>query len=181
MPAPPSPAPGTPVSGSTGRTGRIGRSSALRSTMSDPRVSFLGVGAFNTAFGFAAFVAFDRVFAGLAPAWTVVAHNTATLACAHVVSVLVAFVLHRRLVFRVRGHVWRDLARFESVNLVMLGLNWVLLNLLSLAAGFPSVLAQACVLVVIAATSFFGHKHISFRRSDRDTAGGGRSDRGAGR
>ena len=91
-------------------------------------------------------------------------HNTVTLACSHVVSVIVAFVLYRTLVFRVTGQVWRDLVRFESVYLVSLGVNWVLLNLLTVVLGLPAILAQALVVSVIAVVSFFGHKHFSFRR-----------------
>lgn len=135
----------------------------------DQRVAFLLVGGFNTAFGFLAFVAFDRLYAALAPQWVDVVHNTVTLACAHVVSVIVAFVLYRTLVFRVTGQVWRDLARFESVYLVSLGVNWVLLNLLTVVLGLPAILAQALVVGVIAVVSFFGHKHFSFRRSAAST------------
>jgi putative flippase GtrA len=86
-----------------------------------------------------------------------------------VVSVIVAFVLYRTLVFRVTGQVWRDLARFESVYLVSLGVNWVLLNLLTVVLGLPAILAQALVVGVIAVVSFFGHKHFSFRRSAAST------------
>ncbi len=135
----------------------------------DQRVAFLLVGGFNTAFGFLAFVAFDRLYAALAPQWVDVVHNTVTLACAHVVSVIVAFVLYRTLVFRVTGQVWRDLARFESVYLVSLGVNWVLLNLLTVVVGLPAIVAQALVVAVIAVVSFFGHKHFSFRRSAAST------------
>ena len=130
----------------------------------DQRLAFLLVGGFNTAFGFLAFVGFDRLYAALAPQWGDVVHNTVTLACAHLVSVIVAFVLYRTLVFRVTGQVWRDLARFESVYLVSLGVNWVLLNLLTVVLGLPAILAQALVVSVIAVVSFFGHKHFSFRR-----------------
>ena len=49
----------------------------------------------------------------------------AVLLCAHVASVLCAFVLYRTFVFRVHGHVLRDLARFEVVNLTSLGVNAV--------------------------------------------------------
>ncbi len=130
----------------------------------DQRLAFLLVGGFNTAFGFLAFVGFDRLYAALAPQWGGVVHNTVTLACAHLVSVVVAFVLYRTLVFRVTGQVWRDLLRFESVYLVSLGVNWVLLNLLTVVLGLPAILAHALVISVIAVVSFFGHKHFSFRR-----------------
>lgn len=130
----------------------------------DQRLAFLLVGGFNTAFGFTVFVGFDRLYAALAPGWGEVLHNTVTLGCSHIVSVIVAFALYRTLVFRVSGQVWRDLMRFESVYLVSLGANWILLNLLTVVLRMPTVLAQAFVVGVIALVSFFGHKHFSFRR-----------------
>ena len=126
----------------------------------------VNVGATNTAVGFLVFVGFDRLYAAVAPAWGSVLHNTVTLACSHVVSVIIAFVLYRTLVFRVTGHLWRDLARFESVYLVSLAANWLLLNLLTVVIGLSVIVAQALVVAVIAMVSYFGHKHFSFRRPD---------------
>jgi putative flippase GtrA len=131
----------------------------------DQRVAFVLVGGVNTAVGFLAFVGFDRLYAALAPGWGSVVHNTLTLGCAHVVSVIIAFVLYRTLVFRVTGQVWRDFVRFESVYLVSLGVNWLLLNLLTVVLGLSAIVAQALVVAIIAMVSFFGHKHFSFRRS----------------
>jgi putative flippase GtrA len=52
------------------------------------------------------------------------------LVYAHIAAVLCAFVLYRRFVFRVTGHVLRDLARFDLVNLSALGFNLAALPLL---------------------------------------------------
>jgi len=84
----------------------------------DQRVAFIAVGAINTVVGYAFFAAFlwtvgDR--------WGRPWSYLAALACAHVVSVLVAFVLYRFVVFRVRGHVLSDLWRFETVYLFGVG------------------------------------------------------------
>ena len=124
----------------------------------DQQVAFLLVGATNTAVGFLVFVGFDRLYAAVAPAWGSVLHNTVTLACSHVVSVIIAFALYRTLVFRVTGHLWRDL--------VSLAANWLLLNLLTVVIGLSVIVAQALVVAVIAMVSYFGHKHFSFRRPD---------------
>ena len=72
----------------------------------------------------------------------------ASLLISHVIGVLCAFVLHRRFVFRVRGHVWLDLARFWSVNLAALGVNAVLLPLFVELAGLPVILAQSWPVVL---------------------------------
>ena len=135
----------------------------------DQRVAFLVVGAINTIVGYAFFAAF---------LWTVGERwgrpwgYLAALACAHVVSVLVAFVLYRFVVFRVRGHVLSDLWRFETVYLSALAVNFALLPLLVEIAHLPVLLAQALIVFVTSVMSWVGHKHYSFRRrsSSDDTA-----------
>ena len=70
-----------------------------------------------TLVGFAVFVAYSESVGHL------VDHRFGTVAGSLVTvvisrqTVLFAFVMHRRFVFRVRGHVLRDLVRFESVYL----------------------------------------------------------------
>ncbi|MGB9306123.1 MAG: GtrA family protein, partial [Mycobacterium sp.] len=85
----------------------------------------------------------------------------------HVLSVLFAFVMHRRLVFRVRGHVVRDLMRFESVYLTTFGLNAVALTVL-VELGLHRIPAQAIVFLPILLMNYFGHRYFSFRRSGAD-------------
>ena len=87
-----------------------------------------------------------------------------SLLISHVLGVLCAFVLHRRFVFRVRGHVWLDLARFEVVNLAALGLNAVLLPLLVEVAGLPVILAQVVAGGARGVGTYFAHLLFSFRR-----------------
>lgn len=123
----------------------------------DYRVAFLIVGTANTIIGFLWFALFQ---ATIGQVWGYMA----TLLFAHVASVLCAFVLYRRFVFRVRGHVFRDLARFESVYLVALGVNAVLLPLLVIYAHLIPIVAQALIVFVTTLISFFGHRGFSFRR-----------------
>ena len=130
----------------------------------DQRVSFLLVGGFNTALGFAVFVVAD-LFVGrpVDVAFGETVGSLTTLAIAHVIGVIVAYLLYRRFVFRVRGHFWRDLARFESVYLVQLAFNAVALPLL-VALGAPRIPAQFGILFIAAIGSYLGHKFFSFRR-----------------
>lgn len=123
----------------------------------DRRVAFLIVGMINTGVGFLWFILFELTIGKL---WGYMA----TLLFAHVASVLCAFVLHRRFVFRVRGHIWLDLARFESVYLVALGVNAVLLPVLVEFAKIPPIPAQALIVFVTTMVSYFGHSRFSFRR-----------------
>ena len=123
----------------------------------DQRVAFLAVGAFNTAFGY---LLFAMLLLLLGHRLYLVA-----LLCAYIVSVLLAFVLYRFLVFRVRGHVLRDLWRFVTVYLFALAVNFVTLPLLVELVHLPVLVAQAMIVLVTSLMSWMGHKHYSFRRS----------------
>lgn len=150
--------------------GMKGEPGVLFRLVRDQRVAFLLVGAFNTAIGFLLFVLFDltvgRVVDELAGR---IVGSLVTLACAHVLAVLVAFVMYRTFVFRVRGHVWRDLVRFQAVYLVSTGINAIVLPIL-VQLGVHRILAQLMILVVTVLISYFGHKNFSFRRSAKDHA-----------
>jgi putative flippase GtrA len=140
-----------PPAGMTGVPGPLLR--AIR----DQRVAFLVVGAMNTAIGIVWFTVFHLLLGG-------VVHYLVLLVMAHVASVLCAFVLYRRIVFRVQGHVLRDLARFELVYLGGLAVNLALLPVVVEVGGVPVLPAQLLIVGVTAVISFFGHKHFSFRR-----------------
>lgn len=134
----------------------------------DQRVAFLGVGAVNTVVGLGIFVVcsetlghpVDHRFGKIAAA-------IATLGVTHVLSVLFAFVMHRRFVFHVRGHLWRDLARFWSVYLTAAAFNIVALPSL-VQLGLGRIQAQLIIVAAITLMTYFGHRHFSFRRSRSD-------------
>ena len=127
----------------------------------DRRVAFVIVGCINTVVGLAWFALFQATVGEL---WGYMA----TLGFAHVASVLCAFVLYRRFVFRVRGHVWLDLGRFEVVNLTSLGINAVALPVLVEVFHLQPFLAQVVITFVTMIVSYVGHGRFSFRR--RETA-----------
>ena len=122
----------------------------------DQRVAFLLVGGVNTVVGFLCFAGFLLLLGQR--------RYLAVLVSAHVVSVLIAFVLYRFVVFRVRGHVLADLWRFETVYLSALAINLVLLPVLVEIAHLPVLLSQALIMLVTSAMSWVGHKNYSFRR-----------------
>ena len=125
--------------------------------MRDQRVAFLLVGGVNTLVGLGWFVLFQYL---VGRRWGYMA----TLILAHVCAVLCAFVLHRKLVFRVHGQVLLDLARFEVVNLGALAANAVLLPLFVEIGGLPVVGAQCAATVVTVVSTYAGHRFFSFRR-----------------
>ena len=111
----------------------------------DQRVAFLVVGGINTVVAFAIFVACSESVGHLVDQrFGKVAGSLVTLGISHVLSVLFAFVMHRRFVFRVRGHVLRDLVRFESVYLTGWAINFVALPVL-VELGLHRIPAQAII------------------------------------
>ena len=122
----------------------------------DQRVAFLAVGATNTVVGYLSFAA---ILLLLGQRLYLVA-----LVSAYVISVLIAFVLYRSLVFRVRGHVLRDLWRFVTVYLLALAINFVALPVLVELAHLQVLVAQALIVLITSVMSWVGHKHYSFRR-----------------
>lgn len=140
--------------------GVAGLPGPLLKLIRDQRIVFLVVGGINTVVGFGWFVLFEFLVGSRLGEFGYMV----TLLLAHVASVLCAFVLYRRFVFRVRGNVLVDLARFESVNLVSLGINLVTLPLLVQLAGLQPIVAQALIVFITTLVSWFGHKYFSFRR-----------------
>ncbi|MFE6925109.1 GtrA family protein [Nocardia sp. NPDC057663] len=120
-------------------------------------LAFAIVGGFNTLLGMALAVFWLGVFGDGRPGLAVVA--------AYAVSTVVAFVLHRTLVFRVRGHLLRDFVAFCGVNVGGLVLNVILVELAVTGLGFPAAPASVIVMGLVAVLSFFGHRYISFRRA----------------
>jgi len=140
----------------------------LLRVLRDQRVAFLIVGGINTVVGFGFFVLADlTVGRWVDTAAGAVAGSLVTLGIAHVLGVLFAFVMHRRFVFRVRGHLLQDLVRFESVYLVSLAINAITLPLL-VAVGVPRLLAQASITAATTILSYVGHRYFSFRRPSGD-------------
>ena len=86
-----------------------------------------------------------------------------SLLVAHLLASLIAFVLYRRFVFRASGKIIQQFWRFQTVYIVPLGVNIVLLPTLVHAFSLNVYMAQAGATVLIAAGSYFAHKYFSFR------------------
>ncbi|QGU26309.1 GtrA family protein [Microbacterium oryzae] len=158
--------PGTPAE-TEAVAGMSGPDGPLLRLFRDRRVAFLFVGAINTAIGFAWFVLFSFLFRRGWPDadWTVFA----VIVCAQITSTLSAFVFYRRLVFRVRGHLWLDFFRFQLVYLGTFVLNLVVVPPLKIWLGWHEIVAQFLFTFVIAVVSWFGHSRFSFHRKQEDT------------
>lgn len=121
-------------------------------------LAFALIGGFNTALGIVLTVVWMAVLGDSVP-------PAVAVALAYSIGVVSAFVLHRTLVFRVRGRVLRDFLGFVAVNSGGLVANMALLSLAVSVFGLPRMPSAVVVLGLVAVGSFFGHRHISFRRS----------------
>ncbi|MBJ8344930.1 GtrA family protein [Antrihabitans sp. YC2-6] len=126
---------------------RLARSQSLAYTL---------VGCVNTAIGFLLFVVWITVLGDHL--------YQLAVALAYSISVVIAFVLHRTLVFRVRGRLVRDFVAFVGVNSGGFVLNIVLMTLAVGVLDLPPIPSQFVVTGIVAVTSYFGHRHVSFRR-----------------
>jgi putative flippase GtrA len=122
----------------------------------DQRVAFLLVGGANTAFSTGLFIALALAFPQT-PSFIL-------LTASWGVSLIAVFFVYRKLVFRVKGHLWLDLGRFALVNLTSLLTNVSLLSLCADILGFPRIPTQLAITGVSVIISYFGHRHFSFRR-----------------
>lgn len=121
------------------------------------KLRFVVVGGFNTVLGFGAFALIQFLIG----AWV---GEVLVLVLAHISVSSIAFILHRRITFRVDGNVVIDFLRFQSVYIIPIGINLVILPLLVRLAGMNVYLAQGIITVVTVVVSYFGHKYFSFRR-----------------
>ncbi|MEW1954403.1 GtrA family protein [Terrabacter sp. NPDC080008] len=135
----------------------------LKQILGDKRAKFLLAGGLNTVFGFACFVAYQQC----------VGHRWGymwTLFLTHITTVLFAFVTHRSLVFKVTGSLFRDLWRFESVYLVGLGVNALLLPFAVEVLESLVLMAQLGLTALNAVLSWLGHSRFSFVRHSSSAA-----------
>ncbi|WP_227982842.1 GtrA family protein [Nocardia spumae] len=121
-------------------------------------IAFAAVGAANTLLGMVATIVWLQV---LPDNWP----PAAAVALAYCVSIAFAFFAHRTLVFRVRGHLVADFLRFVAVNSGGLVLNMVGVQVAVGVLGLPETPATVVVMGLVAVASYFGHRHISFRRA----------------
>lgn len=120
-------------------------------------IRFLIVGGLNTALSTLTFIVTFALFGDTV-------HYMGALLASYAVGISTGFVMHRRLVFDVRGRVVRDFARFVSVHLAGFAANAALLPILVEFVGLPVVLAQITATAMVTVGSYFGHLLFSFRR-----------------
>lgn len=82
----------------------------------------------------------------------------------HVLTVSGAFILYRKYVFKVSGHFWSDLWKFETVNIASLCVNALLLPLMVTVLHISPIPSQFIIVFITTVIGFFGNKYFAFWR-----------------
>jgi putative flippase GtrA len=118
---------------------------------------YLVVGGTNTALSYGVFALCYHL---LAP----YVHYMAVLVCCTVINITVAYLNYKFLVFRTRGSYVREYLRFYGVYAVPIGLGFLLFPLGVEVLRANAYATQAVITVITVVLSYYGHKHVSFRR-----------------
>lgn len=129
-------------------------------------VRFLLTGAVNTAFGYGVYAGLTWALTGRIPGAYVVA-----AVLGNIIAITFSYLLYKLVVFRTRGNYLREYIRTFMVygGVTVLGL--LLLPVMVEIMGINPYLAPLLILPFTVLSSFFGHKHFSFRSPNT-----GRSD-----
>jgi putative flippase GtrA len=129
---------------------------------------YLVVGGWNTVFGYTCFFLMNRWLSRVMPAYSYIAASVGS----NLISITVAFLGYKWFVFRTTGNYIREWLRSLIVysgailfSAVALG---PLVGLIRHTTRYQTqapYIAGALVAVFTVISSFFGHKHLSFRES----------------
>ena len=120
------------------------------------QVLYLAVGAWNTLFGYAWWALLEFLLHDYL-------HYIAILVISWPLAVLNAYVCYRRIVFRSKDSVWRELPRFSLVYLATMVAGLVALPFLLHTLPFNIYVIQAGYTVVVVILSYLSHKFFSFK------------------
>jgi len=128
-------------------------------------IRYLLVGGWNTAFGYGAFAALNYLLTGVIQYPYMFAN-----VLGNVVSITVAYFGYKFFVFKTKGNYLREYLRTYLVygasclaSLAMLPVAVMLVHLVVPNRVLVPYIAQAIILPIIVASSYFGHKKFSFR------------------
>ncbi|MEW6668824.1 MAG: GtrA family protein [Thermodesulfobacteriota bacterium] len=141
-----------------------GPSSLLRKH--ETKFRFILVGAWNTIFGYLAFVLLDELLCGLFSNRRL-AYMVA-MVLANIIAILNAFFFHRTFTFqsRVSGlAVLGELIRFSSTYLFTFLLSLFLLPVFVELLRLSTKVAAALIILVCTVISYLGHSRYSFRKT----------------
>jgi putative flippase GtrA len=129
---------------------------------------YLVIGAWNTVFGYTCFFLFNRWLATVMSAYSYIVANLA----ANLIAITVAFLGYKWFVFRTQGNYLREWLRTLTVYGASVAFSTMalapLVGLIRHTTPYQSqapYIAGAVVAVFTVISSFFGHRHFSFRKT----------------
>ncbi len=123
------------------------------------KLRFLVVGGWNTVFALAVLWVFDRV---IPYDQSSIVQKELVLVASWVVSVTQNFLTFKFLVFRSRGHWFREYAKMYVTYSVTFVIQSVLTLVISEALSLRLFWANLPTIVVVTIISYFGHKYFTF-------------------
>ena len=120
-------------------------------------IGFLLVGGANTLLGLALYPAL---------LWTVPVlqrHYITGLLIAQLVSIVFAYFMYKRTVFRTSGNILRELWQFSSFYLVVFAINLGVLPLLVERGGLSPMVAQFGFTLLVTIASYLWNSRVTFR------------------
>jgi putative flippase GtrA len=134
------------------------------------QLQYLGVGLWNTVFGYCVWALLQYVLHDYINYLLIVV-------LAYPISIANAYVCYRYIVFRSHGRVWREVPRFSTVYLLTMAANLLLLPLLLRILPFNIYVVQALFTMAVVVVSYFGHRFFSFRGGQVEGLGRENRDR----
>jgi putative flippase GtrA len=119
-------------------------------------IRFLLAGAWNTAFGYGVFVLLFYLPLKL--------HYIIILILSNIIAITNAYFCYKVFIFKTRGNYAREYFRFYGVYGITFGINLLLLPVFVEILKIHPVISQGILLALTIFGSYFGHKHISFKK-----------------
>ena len=116
---------------------------------------YLGVGGWNTVFGYAIWAVLQFLLGDHL-------HYLVVVLISWPIAVLNAYVGYRYIVFHSRGPIWRELPRFSMVYVATLIANLILLPIALWVLPFNIYFVQGLLLGIVVVSSYLAHKYYSF-------------------
>jgi putative flippase GtrA len=122
------------------------------------KLRFLIVGGWNTLFGYLCFYVLYLLAAGRV-------HYLIIAIVAHVINVIQAYVMQRRLVFRSQAQIANEFLRFNASLVTTFLFNLLAMYVLVETTALSPLAAQAIVILASLILTYVLHSRISFGRS----------------
>jgi putative flippase GtrA len=137
---------------------------ALHRAYNSTPLRFLIAGGWNTAFGYASLALLYYLFSDKIQYLILIAFST-------ILNITNAYICHKFFVFRTKGNYLKEYLRYYVVYSIPIGLAFVLFPFCIEVLGMNFYVVQAILTFITVITSYFGHKHVSFRQGGKQNVG----------